>query len=905
MCHMFYSNTRLNPDDVNQVRAVKELPASISTLLDCPDPPKKPPSPTHPTFALLTEEEIPNTLSSEDYAWLLARTLSREKRPDDEQVQQEEECRQSKVPVWSAYNSVVGEVMPVTRVGTPPLIAAPAHQWKTILTVLMQAQAINFKVVGQQRKTVISLDMGLYMPAKKLQMARHDLNNIILRPGELHIVMAQLKTIGAYIENSGIDMAWIEADLYGPSTVSQILEGNHVKRSESAHLVTLQSLFTLYLEAFLTQEAGHCKERLTQLAGQLEEACSSGEKRKIREKHKEIVEAVESMDIMERMAKFDRRHTNNPMFKVFRQYMCMVLEMMMFTRAVRTANWNLHLQSLEIFTQYFFVHDRMNYARMIPLYLAEMKSLKTTDPDIEAEFQNGNWVVNKNALVPFCSLGADNALEHVNRSMKVSGGLVGITLNPSARAKFFLISPELARLAEEANDMAGVSTKLQDQHHNLTAAVLSREEKNISKLTTTIASFTNPFTQSEDCLFNLVSKVVMPEEIKLDLCAQRTEGDKLFRTFVTKRIQEGSENLWSPMKKRNLQTWKKATKKTKIVVNKKILELKEDRCLFARLMMVCQSRPEVNLQEAIGTYEFSLIPRSLFAADGEMLHCLTKSTLMTLIEKEAPAVDSSHVLSDAGVRKKVVIVDGMAELQSLDKPAVIATCAHLAEHFTEKVLQKYVESDELHLVFDRYDFPLSLKSATRVRRQGDQHSVYYRVTDSTHIAKVPMKRLLSHERTKMELTEYLSAKVIQRSECIGKNVIVAWGCHCQGTRFDVTHLRSNQEEADTKIILHAVDAASRGATEITIHSPDTDVFVLSLRRYPQLCSDVRFVTGTGQRHRVINLKHVVQALGSTKVAALPGLHALSGADITGSWKRKGHLVEDLYESRWREHQSPR
>ena len=206
----------------------------------------------------------------------------------------------------------------------------------------------------------------------------------------------------------------------------------------------MQSHLTLYLEAFLTLEAGQGKERLTQLAGQLKEACSSGEKRKIPEKHKEMVKAVESMDIMERMAEFDRRHTNNPMFKVFCQYMCMVLEMMMFTRAVRTANWNLHLQSLEIFRRYFFAHDHMNYARMIPLYLAKMKSLKTTDPDIEAEFQNGNWVINKNEMVPFCALGADNALEHVNRSMKVSGGLVGITLNPSARAKFFLISPELA-----------------------------------------------------------------------------------------------------------------------------------------------------------------------------------------------------------------------------------------------------------------------------------------------------------------------------------------------------------------------------------------------------------------------------------------------------------------------------
>ncbi|KAJ7377236.1 hypothetical protein OS493_030047 [Desmophyllum pertusum] len=58
------------------------------------------------------------------------------------------------------------------------------------------------------RKTVITLDMGLYQPSKKLQMARNDLNNIILRVGELHVTIAQLRTIGAYIEDSGIDMCW-------------------------------------------------------------------------------------------------------------------------------------------------------------------------------------------------------------------------------------------------------------------------------------------------------------------------------------------------------------------------------------------------------------------------------------------------------------------------------------------------------------------------------------------------------------------------------------------------------------------------------------------------------------------------------------------------------------------------
>lgn len=51
--------------------------------------------------------------------------------------------------------------------------------------------------------------------------------------------------------------------------------------------------------------------------------------------------------------------------------------------------------------------------------------------------------------------------------------------------------------------MAEVSIKIQDQHHNLSPTVLFREENNANKLTTTIASFTNPFTQTEDYLSSM------------------------------------------------------------------------------------------------------------------------------------------------------------------------------------------------------------------------------------------------------------------------------------------------------------------------------------------------------------------------------------------------------------------
>ena len=40
----------------------------------------------------------------------------------------------------------------------------------------------------------------------------------------------------------------------------------------------------------------------------------------------------------------------------------------------------------------------------------------------------------------FCGIGADHALEHLNRAMKVAGGLVGLTLNENACPSLFLFN---------------------------------------------------------------------------------------------------------------------------------------------------------------------------------------------------------------------------------------------------------------------------------------------------------------------------------------------------------------------------------------------------------------------------------------------------------------------------------
>ena len=131
---------------------------------------------------------------------------------------------------------------------------------------------------------------------------------------------------------------------------------------------------------------------------------------------------------------------------------------------------------------------------------------------------------------------------------------------------------------------------------------MTHEDNSINKLTETIKTFTNPFPSAQNTntdLYNLVTKVVMNEKAKKDLANQSEEGRKLFSAFVQDRIKTRKINLWTPVKKRNLLTWKTSAKVIKVKAKDTIIELKEDRNLFVRLVVVCKSRPEIGIQEAV------------------------------------------------------------------------------------------------------------------------------------------------------------------------------------------------------------------------------------------------------------------------------------------------------------------
>ena len=70
------------------------------------------------------------------------------------------------------------------------------------------------------------------------------------------------------------------------------------------------------------------------------------------------------------------------------------------------------------------------------------------DPYIWEEFMKGNFCVTKGAA-GFTSIAPDHGIEHENRKLKVTGGIVGITQNEKALDRYFLIAPEVAKLVDE------------------------------------------------------------------------------------------------------------------------------------------------------------------------------------------------------------------------------------------------------------------------------------------------------------------------------------------------------------------------------------------------------------------------------------------------------------------------
>ena len=279
----------------------------------------------------------------------------------------------------------------------------------------------------------------------------------------------------------------------------------------------------------------------------------------------------------------------NPIQKFLFIYIKQFETILLFLRATRDRDIDLHLVATESLIKYFFAHDHLKYARLLPMYLATMQTVKTNYPRLWSEFSKGNFCVTK-SKVKFTSIAPDHGIEHENRKMKVAGGIVGITQNENALERFFLAAPHMSAIVSDFERKFGLNNRDNvDRHHDLYGSKPKRMSCNVESLCKIISEHGDLFISNETCLYNILTRAIVEKKAEEEILNRDTIGQNLFAKFTIRL--DGSSSMWNPMKKTNIASFKTNNKAIRVPTAKgKILSLKEERNLLQRFVIIARSR---------------------------------------------------------------------------------------------------------------------------------------------------------------------------------------------------------------------------------------------------------------------------------------------------------------------------
>ena len=190
------------------------------------------------------------------------------------------------------------------------------------------------------------------MYAKGIQL--HEKNEItegfIFRMGELHVVFTVLKVLGKIINNSGIDLSFEEAGIYGPVTLCQIKDGKHLYHSLEAHSILYLTLYQNYITKILEKHSD-IHQFLEEIIDTSTATMNENSTLVIQDTHNKIKSVLLSVNFRTLQPNFDESLKNQA--RSFRNYMKVSEHLLFFLLATRQQIWTLHLTALHALSRYF------------------------------------------------------------------------------------------------------------------------------------------------------------------------------------------------------------------------------------------------------------------------------------------------------------------------------------------------------------------------------------------------------------------------------------------------------------------------------------------------------------------------------------------------------------------------
>ena len=168
------------------------------------------------------------------------------------------------------------------------------------------------------------------------------------------------------------------------------------------------------------------------------------------------------------------------------------------TKSHREGNWLLHLSAVK---------------RALPMYYEDCLKLKEKFPLLHSNFESNGFVV-RHTSRKGSGMPMDQALEKAYNKVSKGPGVIGITKNKSAIARWNIIKHDKMLITQYLRDVCGLcdgdETSL---HHEFSFNLTLDEEQHISEVARYIEDRLNPFKPSVD---GKIVNIVTGKQLDLD-----------------------------------------------------------------------------------------------------------------------------------------------------------------------------------------------------------------------------------------------------------------------------------------------------------------------------------------------------------------------------------------------------
>lgn len=802
------------------------------------------------------------------------------------------------IPSWTAFNQCISEDgKPRTTVGYCPIIPNPAHEYDTLWTVITRCKMISDHL--KQDYTVITFDEALYSKVKILMWLRPDeTHNVIPLLGGFHSIQVYLTAIGEQYAGSGLEDCWIESELVSDKTASAIMKGKHYNRCVRTHKITFEALWKALMSSFRVWLSNKNQDvdldRIDELTADIYEDFKCKHFNKV-SSHSEGLSGY-LQDMVVQLFAFIEENSSNNTFRFWLLYLELIAILLNFIRASREGNWTEYVTSFKEMLKLMAFHDHVNYMRWGSAFLIDMENLEKDFPAVYKEFLKGAFSI-KTTEQSFVRIPADQAIEHVNKVCKTSGGLINITTREATRQRWELTYNERGRLSDMAKDMFNISTQSQYIHNEIQEKRLRKDVEDVLHLQEQFERF-KVFSSPQESLICISTGDVVPIEHAEKLIQARVIGGEIIHDFIHVRFGPDSrEPLHSPIKKANMKTFKDISISSSAVKQKSTMKI--DTMIQQRLLAAVSSSRPVDICKIL-KHELASIPPSIGRPDGS-LNPANKAPLSHILT-EGNFIDTIP----ANPGKSALIVDAMSVVQRLGIPKNAKTFGDLAYVYF-KYLTNNKNYRRIDVVFDRYVNKPTIKDSTRSRRFSQQKHGSIRRIIRDNNTPLPPKwgQFINNSENKSHLIEFLAKQFILLAQAHSDIEVIVGGLPegnaLHSSDKDISMLYTEQDEADTLLILHSLHALQNGYSTLVIQSDDTDVLVLLI--WHDLAQNIWMQRSTPTRY--VNVHEIALKLGPDVKNSLLGFHSVTGCDTVSQFRAVGkktawkiftqqpHLLKDI------------